>query len=711
MLILLNINRPFEAFLDKIDEVTILIPKDRDGEKKNFSLMLNKGTEPLFIIDRMDIGTHSKYICKLPCEFQFGKTYMITDEQGTETDLQIGSVIRTFEFDEKFAYPASDLGANYSKERTDWKVWAPTATHMKLRLYLQNEQVFETYQMTREEKGTWSISLEGDYDGYYYTYLACINLLWNEAVDPYTKAVSINGKYGVIIDEQKTNVPKNNLPHLKSKTDAIIYEAHIRDFSIHENSGLVHKGKYEAWLETLTNNSQGDPTGISYLKELGVTHIELLPVNDFEEVDEKKPQDSYNWGYNPLHFFAPEGSYSKYPEDPYKRIIELKSVVQSLHKQGLRVILDVVFNHVYSKENSSFEKLLPGYYFRYDENGMPSNGTGVGNDLASERYMVRKFIVDCVTYWMKEFDIDGFRFDLMGIHDIETMNQVEAAVLTLKPDAFLLGEGWDLNTPLPLEQKTIIKNAHKVPNISFFNDQFRDVIKGSTFSLNDTGFVYENMGKFDQTKLLISGSTTIFANPEQSINYVESHDNHTMWDRFFLFSETEEKEIKQARHRLATGIVILSQGVPFLHAGQEFFRTKKGVENSYNSPDHINCLNWSDRSSYKDNIEYIKGLIKLRKQHGGFRLTTKKHIEKHLSFSTNQQLLSYHLRDIGVFGPWEQIYVVHHVQLNLSHDLRLPGGGEWMQIVSPTHIFLDSPTAVKNEIKVNEIGTYVFCKN
>ncbi len=711
VLILLNINRQYEAFLDKMNEITILVPKKLDHEKKKFTLEINQGIEPLFIIEKVDIDTHMKYVCKLTSELHFGKTYMVIDEQGHKTDLQVGAVIRSIEFDEKFAYGGSDLGVDYTKERITCKVWAPTATHLKLRLYRQNEQEFETYDMARDENGTWLIILEGDYEGYFYTYLACINLMWNEVVDPYAKAVSINGKFGVIIDEQKVSVSKVDLPIFNNKTDAIIYEAHIRDLSMHDNSGLIHKGKYDAWLENETKNSHGDTTGISYLKELGVTHIELLPVNDFEEVDEYKPLATYNWGYNPVHFFAPEGSYSQNPEDPYKRIIELKSLIQNLHKQGLRVILDVVFNHVYSKENSSFEKLLPGYYFRHDVNGMASNGTGVGNDLASERFMVRKYIVDCVMYWMKEYDVDGFRFDLMGIHDVVTMNEVEKAVLALKKDAILLGEGWDLNTPLPIEQKTIIQNAHKVPNISFFNDQFRDVIKGSTFSLHDTGFVYENMDKFEQTKQLISGSPTIFESPGQSINYVESHDNHTMWDRFLFLSETEKKEIKQARHRLATSIVLLSQGVPFIHAGQEFYRTKNGVENSYNSPDHINCLNWNDRSTYKDNVEYIKGLIALRKRHGGFRFATRQLIEKHLIFTSHQQLLSYHLNDVGAYGPWEEIYVIHHTQLNQVYDLKLPGSGGWLKIVSPTKTFIDSPLLVKKEIKITEIGTYVFCKN
>jgi pullulanase len=708
---LLKINRQFEAFLDQINEIAILVPKELEKEKKAFYIERSNGNQQLTIKQKMNIESHMKYVCQFTGEIQFGQTVMIVDEAGNKTDLQIGSVIRSIEFDKMFAYEGNDLGATYFKDKTICKVWAPTATIVKVRLYNQDKTELCTYDMVRNAKGVWSCVLEGDYEGYYYTYLACVNLVWREAVDPYAIAVSINGELGVIVDKERTAVPTVKLPSFKNKTDAIIYEAHIRDFSIHEDSGMFHKGKYDAWLEKNTKNTQGDSTGIAYLSELGVTHVELLPVNDFEEVDEHRPFASYNWGYNPLHFFAPEGSYSAEPNDPYKRIIELKSVVQSLHQHGLRVIIDVVYNHVYSKEDSSFEKLLPGYYFRYDGNGLASNGTGVGNDLASERFMVRKFIIDCTNYWMNEFDIDGFRFDLMGILDVETMHEVQSKIYSIKPDAILLGEGWNLNTPLPVEKKAIISNAGKLPTLGFFNDQFRDVIKGSTFSVHDCGFVYGNREKFEQMKLLISGSLNMFSEPHQSINYVESHDNHTMWDRFLSFSLTENEENRKARHRLATSIVILSQGIPFIHAGQEFFRTKNGVENSYNAPDEINLLNWTRRSCYKDNVEYIKGLIQLRKLHAAFRLPSAQLIKKHLVFDGGHpQLLSYQLRDVDLFGPWNSIFVVHNNYLNSTFIISLPKG-EWKMAVTPENVLLNDPKKIKNKIKISKLGTYVFCKN
>jgi pullulanase len=708
---LLKISRQFEAFLDRLDEIAILIPKAMEKENKAFYIEKDHRNESLRIKQKMNIDTHMKYICQLNSDIHFGKTNMIVDELGNKTDLQIGAVIRTNEFDERFVYRGNDLGVIYKKDQTICKVWAPTATFVKLRLYHKDKTELCKYDMVRCERGTWSISLNGDFEGYYYTYLACVNLVWREVVDPYAIAVSINGEFGVIIDKEKTAIPNVNLPLFENKTDAIIYEAHIRDFSIHEDSGMVNKGKYNAWLEENTKNKNGDSTGISYLSELGVTHVELLPVNDFEEVDEFRPLASYNWGYNPLHFFAPEGSYSMVPTDPYRRIIELKSVIQSLHQQNLRVIIDVVYNHVYSKEESSFEKLLPGYYFRYDENGIASNGTGVGNDLASERLMVRKFIVDCVRYWMNEFNVDGFRFDLMGILDVETMDEVQRILYSLKPDAILLGEGWNLNTPLPVEKKAIIPNANKIPTISFFNDLFRDVIKGSTFSIHDCGFVYGNQEKFEQMKSLISGSPTIFAEPHQSINYVESHDNHTMWDRFLSHSSSEIAENRKARHRLATSIVILSQGVPFIHAGQEFFRTKNNVENSYNSPDEINWINWSARSNHIENVEYVKGLIQLRMLHGAFRLPSAQLIKKHLVFNeSHPELLSYQLKEVDCFGSWRYIYVVHNNHLNQMFTISLPNG-RWHKVVDPEKVLVHNPIEIENIVDIHKLGTYVFCKN
>ncbi|MBM7606131.1 pullulanase [Metabacillus crassostreae] len=708
---MLSINRSFEAFLDTMDEITILIPIDQDCEDKTFYLKLEDYSEALLIKEKVFIEGYIKYICKPDCDIEFGKTYNIVDDDGSETDLQIGAVIRLNEFDNMFAYEGHDLGVTYFNEKIICKVWAPTATEVKLRLYDQNINEYGTYEMVRCEKGTWSITLEGDYEKSYYTFLTCINLMWNEVIDPYAKAVSINGLYGVIINKEKTAIQKISTPLLENKTDAIIYEAHIRDFSIHPDSGIVNKGQYDGWLETETLNSYGDSTGLSYLSELGVTHIELLPINDYEEVDETNPLDSYNWGYNPLHFFAPEGSYSQNPRDPYKRIIEVKKLIQKLHECGFKVIIDVVYNHVYSKENSSFEKLLPGYYFRHDENGFASNGTGVGNDLASERSMVRKFILDCAQYWLEEYDVDGFRFDLMGIMDIDTMKELQSRILSIKKDAFLLGEGWDLNTPLAGDKKATIANANTIPKISFFNDQFRDVIKGSTFSVDDCGFVYTNLEKYEQMKNIISGSANMFLDPHQSINYVESHDNHTMWDRFQLYAPDEDNRLREARHRLATSIVLLSQGVPFIHAAQEFFRTKQGVENSYNSSDEINWINWNERSTHKENIEYVKELIQLRKLHGAFRLPSSSLIKEHLLFDDREQeLICYLLKDVKTLGPWNFLYIIHNNHPDASYSIELPLGEGWKEIVNPHRVVLYNPSPVNNQVDIRELGTYVFCK-
>ncbi len=707
---LLKVNRKFEAYLDRMNEIVILLPKEMQHDRKSFFIEHANGNHPLDIIDVLDIGSHIKYSCQHQLEIEFGKTVMIVDENGVTTDLQIGAVIRTNEFDQMFRYDGDDLGVTYKKEQSLWKVWAPTATAVNMKLYRQDKQQVAVYEMERQENGVWSLTLQGDFEGFLYTFLACVNLVWKEAVDPYAIAVSINGEYGVIVNKEKIAVSSKKLPPFQNKNDAIIYEAHIRDFSSHHDSGMTQKGKYVAWLETDTNNKASDSTGITYLKELGVTHVELLPINDYEEVDEYHPNDRYNWGYNPLHFFAPEGSYSLNPENTTERIREVKALIQSLHNHEIRVILDVVYNHVYSKENSSFEKLVPGYFFRYDENGNASNGTGVGNDLASERFMVRKFIIDCASYWMEEYDIDGFRFDLMGILDVDTMSELKDKIYALKPDSILLGEGWDLNTPLPIHQKVITQNAKMLPSISFFNDQFRDVVKGSTFNLYEAGFVHGHEGVIEQMKQLVSGSPSRFIEPIQSINYVESHDNHTMWDRFLIYSEQESDDIRMARHRLATSIVLLSQGIPFLHAGQEFFRTKQRVENSYNSPDEINWINWSDRSRYKENVEYVKGLIQIRKMHGAFRLPNFELIGKHLTFIDAQQnFLTYQLKDVGEFGPWSQIIVVHHNKNSHEFKVHLPTE-KWYSMITPDTIHLTSPIAVENDVAINKIGTYVFCK-
>ncbi|WP_160724041.1 type I pullulanase [Bacillus sp. USDA818B3_A] len=633
-----SVNRNFFAYLDEMNIVTILLPYSyHHGWSSEFHLSTDRLKHQLDILEKIEIEGHVKYTCRFEGEFSFGKPYWIFDEHGGKTDLQIGAVIRTDPFDEKFYYNGDDLGVTFHTGQTCFKLWAPTATGVKLKLRPPANGYSEIIKMRREDCGVWSVTLNGDLEFYQYSFLVLVNQEWREAVDPYVKAVSANGELGVVVKLKKTPKLKNPLSRLESPVDAIIYETHIRDFTIHNKSGVKHKGLYLGAGELDTKGEDGEPTGLSYVKELGVTHIEFLPINDYAGVDELNPPKQYNWGYNPLHFNAPEGSYATDPSDPYSRIIELKQLINQVHSIGLGVIMDVVYNHVYIREQSSFEKIVPGYYFRHNDIGLPSNGTGVGNDIASERKMVRKFILDSVRYWLDEYQIDGFRFDLMGILDITTMNEVRKICDGKSKGIIIIGEGWNLNTPLQSAQKATIANQAKMPRIGQFNDKFRDMIKGSTFNLFDKGYALGNEHFADAAMEALTGSiglikkgARLFNQPYQSVNYVECHDNHTLWDKLEgCFAETEPPILKKY-HRLATGMVILSQGIPFLHSGQEFFRTKQGDGNSYRSSDSINQLDWERKSEFKENVEYIKGLIKIRQEFSCFRMRNSEEVRSQI---------------------------------------------------------------------------------
>jgi len=653
------INRLFYAYLDEMQMITILLPYSyHKGESSAFYLLNEAEMIPLEIHEKIHLPQSLKYVCYSQITPQIGTSYKIKDEYGGETDLQVGAVIRTKEFDEAFYYRGDDLGVTLLSNKTVFKVWAPTATQVKLKIS-DDEHGPEYVMMNREAKGIWKGEVEKNLEGYRYSFQACINLEWREAVDPYAKAVSVNGQMGVVVDLEKTAKSKPKLPNLANPCDAIIYETHIRDLTIHPASGVKHKGTYLGAAELGTKSPSGELTGLSYIKDLGFTHIEFLPFHDFEGVDELNPNYEYNWGYNPVHFNVPDGSYSSNPSDPYKRIIELKQLIATIHSQGLRVIMDAVYNHVYIRENSPFEKLVPGYYFRHGENGLPSNGTGVGNDFASERLMARKFILDSVRYWMEEYQIDGLRFDLMGILDITTMQAIRKLVTRLDSAAIIIGEGWDLNTPIPHDEKATIGNQEKIPNIGQFNDWFRDTIKGSTFNLYDRGYALGNERYTEAAKQVLAGSigvekrkTGLFLNPTQTVNYVESHDNHTLWDKL----EACEQDYMEQRHRLATALVILAQGIPFIHSGQEFYRTKKGIGNSYKSPDEINWLDWERRDAHLQNIRYLKGMISIRNSHQAFRLPEAALIRKHVHFlPLPAPLIGYQLSEVEKFGDWQEI--------------------------------------------------------
>ncbi|MEH7074709.1 type I pullulanase [Neobacillus drentensis] len=631
-------DRNFFAYLDDMKIITILLPLSyHHGLSSSFSMTCDFQEHPLNIIEKRQIDNNMKYICEFSKEYSFEKQYLVTDEHGGKTELQIGAVIRTKAFDEKFYYDGDDLGVTFEEGQTRFKLWAPTATQVKIKLRPANSSFSEFVKMKREERGVWSVAVSRDLEFFQYSFLILVNQEWREAIDPYATAVTANGELGVIVRLEKTHRQRIPLPPFENPVDAIIYETHIRDLTIHPHSGVTNKGLYLGAGEHNTKGRDGGPTGLAYIKDLGVTHIEFLPFHDFAGVDELNRDKEYNWGYNPLHFNAPEGSYSTDPSAPYARIIELKQLIDQVHKLGLRVIMDVVYNHVYIRETSSFEKVVPGYYFRHNEMGLPSNGTGVGNDIASERKMVRKYIIDSIQFWLKEYHIDGFRFDLMGILDIQTMQEIRKVCDCLSPGTIILGEGWNLNTPLPVDQKAIIGNQAKMPQIAQFNDKFRDCIKGSSFNLFDKGFAFGNEHYIEAANEVITGSigftkegTALFNEPIQSVNYVECHDNHTMWDKLLACLPSADDSLRMKYHRLATGIVLLSQGIPFLHSGQEFFRTKKGDGNSYRSSDEVNQLDWDRMISYKNQVEYIKGLIQVRKEFPCFRMRTAAQIRKNI---------------------------------------------------------------------------------
>jgi len=514
------------------------------------------------------------------------------------------------------------LGAVWSAERTIFRVWSPLAERVTVNLYrtaLANAP-FKSLPMILEN-GVWSAAAEGDLNGVYYTLSLVINGKERETIDPYAKSAGANGRRGMIYDPALTEPPQIADFTAVPKSQAVIYELHVRDLSTDESANFKARGKFAAFTERGVTNSHGDPAGLDYLAELGITHVHLLPVFDFASVDETAKRPAYNWGYDPLNYFCPEGSYSSDPNDGFARVRELKALINALHERGIGVIMDVVFNHVYDAEKSPLNAVFPDYYFRRDEDGALSNGSGCGNEFASERVMARKLIADCLCHWLTEYRVDGFRFDLMGLLDIDTLNLCAERLRILYPSILLYGEGWTGGaSPLPEEKRGSIANAAKIPDYSLFSDEFRDCVKGSVFSDEDCGYINGNVEYRAETmKSALAGGD----NPIQRVNYVECHDNLTFWDKLALSMPDSPEEERIAADKLGAALVLLGRGVPFIAAGQEFLRSKplpegKGFDqfdhNSYRSPDSVNSLKWKNAAEYRSVVEYYKGLIAIRRR-------------------------------------------------------------------------------------------------
>ncbi len=638
-------------------------------------------------------------------------------------------------FDDYPVYNGSDLGHVYSEENTVFKLWSPAASEVKIHLYKSGDQddIIDSHSMQKSSDGTWSYKLDGDAKDTYYTFQINQDGRWlEEKPDPYAKAVGVNGLRSMIVDLESTDPigwDDDVRPTQDAFTDIIIYELHIRDLSINANSGITNKGKYQGLTEKGTKNDSGLATGLDHIKDLGVTHIHLLPTFDHRSIDETRlDEPQYNWGYDPLNYNVPEGSFSSNPYDGNTRIREFKEMVQTLHANGLRVILDVVYNHTGQTEDSNFNQLVPDYYYRQTATGEFSDASACGNETASERAMMRKFIIESVKYWSEEYHIDGFRFDLMGIHDIETMNAVREAVHDIDPTIFVYGEGWTAgDSPLPVEQRALKANTMQTEKVAAFSDDLRDGLKGSVFEHEDRGFVSNKPGTKESIKFGIVASTQHpqvdyskvnysnspwAAEPYQTINYVSCHDNHTLFDKLTISNpEASESELIKM-HKLAETIVLTSQGVPFVHAGMEMLRTKEGVENSYNSPDDINQIDWSRKTKYQEVFNYYKQLIQLRKNHPAFRMTSTQDIQDNLEFieTNNEMVIAYRIRNNANGDDWEDILVVlnggdQDINFNLPE-------GQWNLVVDGVSVNEGGLRRVSaNSVPIPGTTPYIFHKD
>ena len=693
-----NIDNPAEAF-------RLMGP---EGEIEITSVSSSDKTHVLFTAEKLDLL--KSYI-------------LIYDEE--EYQVIMPNIYSTKSFEADFTYEGNDLGATWSKEKTAFRVWAPTASAVKVNLYAGGTEgandLLEQLDMTADVNGTWIAEKAGDLNGTYYTYSVLINDVWTEACDPYARTTGVNGKRAMVIDLDSTDPEgweNDTDPHAgQNITDAVIYELHVRDLSIDESSGITAKGKYLGLIETGTTNASGIPTGLDHIKSLGVTHIHLLPIYDYGSVDESRldtPQ--FNWGYDPVNYNVPEGSYSTDPFNGAVRVAELKQTVKGLHDNGISVIMDVVYNHVYSAGDYCFNKIVPGYFSRISDNGSYSNGSGCGNDTASERTMVKKYIVDSVKYWADEYHIDGFRFDLVGLIDTETMNAIIEEVHKTHPNVIFYGEGWTMTTTVTKEGYTMATqvNSELTPGLAFFSDTIRDALKGSVFDNNAKGFVSGATGSGYTVSKCFRAMSTWTDNPLQTVNYASCHDNMSLFDRLTQSTPNASVEERIRMNNLAAAIYLTSQGVPFMQAGEEMLRSKPLADgtfdhNSYSSPDSVNSLKWDNLNdeAYQQVLSYYKGLIAFRAAHPALRMTSAEDIAAHITpmEGTGSGVLAFHIT-AGAGGEKQDLFVIFNANSEAA-TVTLPAGG-WNVYIDGQQAGTSALRSAQDEVTVDGISAMVL---
>lgn len=626
-------------------------------------------------------------------------------------------------------YPPTDqsLWLEYGPESTTFKLWSPGVDLVMLNLYEKGNdgEAYESYQMVRSEDGIWNKEVKGDLAGKYYTFQVLNNSEWlQETPGIYAQAVGVNGMRAMVLDKQSTDPEgwQDDIgPTVNVRNEAIIYELHIRDLTIHPGGNSSFPGKYLGLVEEGATGPEDVKTAIDHIKELGVTHVHLLPTYDHYSIDETRlDSPQFNWGYDPQNYNVPEGSFSTDPYNAEVRIKEFKHMVKTFHDHGIGVILDVVYNHTGRTEDSNFNLEAPDYYYRKREDGSWSDASACGNETASDRPMMRKFILESIAYWMKEYHLDGFRFDLMGIHDVETMNQVAEKVNAINPHAFVYGEGWTAgDSPLPVDDRALKAHTRRMPFVSAFSDDLRDGLKGSVFEDKDTGFVSGKVGMEESIKFGVVGSIyhpqvdykavnysdTAWTNdPWQAISYVSCHDNHTIYDKLKISRPDASDEDIIAMDKLANAIVLTSQGTGFLHAGAELLRTKGGEHNSYRSPDAVNQFDWGRKVRYSEVFDYYKGLIALRKAHPGFWMVSGDDVRENLEFKQVEDgLVSFQISNNANGDEWEKILVIYNAR---TDQMRFELDGLWKVALEADHFGSDD--VVRGSVSVPRISMMVL---
>lgn len=605
-----------KAFLDEQNTIIIV-------SNKKSSFYINGAFLPALLINK-----NATYTYKAKYKIKANEDYEISNDYNEKCKLQFRYFVKSAAFDDMFYYDGDDLGTTYSKEKTTFKLWAPLASIVKLNYSINNET--KEVIMNKTDKGVFEITINGDLDGCLYTYKVTNNEKEVEVIDPYSYSCSENGKQSAVINLNKLTYNTYPLDDLKSNNQAIIYEVSIRDFSSDESIFKESRSKFSAFLKHGLKSKNNNPIGFDYIKSLGITHVQLMPIFDFVTVDETNPFASYNWGYDPYCYNCIEGSYSSNPNDPYSRLKEAKEMIDVFHKNNIKITLDVVFNHTYYSIESIYNKIVPNYFYLMDKNGVLSNGSFCGNDIDSLKKMVHKYIVDMCVRYTKILQIDGLRFDLMGILSKELIIDIYNKCKSINPNFIIYGEGWNMPSMLSEDKRASLNNANEIPQIGFFNDFFRDVVTGKANAYEKRcGYLSSNTSLLVLFLKAMRGSIEkgcYFNNVSSTINYVECHDNYTLFDKLKITNPSCSDEERNRIQLCCIAATLFAQGTAFLHMGVEFNRTKFMVENSYNSPDDINMIRWDNIDKYQNNIKAIKDFINIRKSLDCFNLTKKKEI-------------------------------------------------------------------------------------